>query len=135
MKANAFTQHSSGIFINSGTKTAENWLSAPFGWQQNGNTMIWSKNGTAYKDVVGGSMDNAWHHITIAADGTTASLYIDGVKAASGEVNNTVGASTDTYLGVNFWDTPFNGLIDDLYIYNGTTLQDAQVTSLFEATK
>ena len=80
-------------------------------------------------------MDNAWHQITIAADGTTALLYIDGVKVANGEVNNTVSDSTDTYLGVNFWDTPFNGLIDDLYIYNGTTLTDEQVTNLFEATK
>ncbi len=135
MKANAFTQHTSGVFINSGTGSSENWVSAPFGWQQNGNTMIWSKNGTDYKDVTGGSMDNAWHQITIAADGTTALLYIDGVKVANGEVNNTVSDSTDTYLGVNFWDTPFNGLIDDLYIYNGTTLTDEQVTNLFEATK
>ncbi len=135
MKATTFTQHTSGVFINSGTGSSENWLSAPFGWQQSGNTMIWSKNGETYKDVVGGSIDDAWHYITITVDGTTAALYIDGVKAASGEVNNTVSDSTDTYLGVNFWDTPFNGLIDDLYIYNGTTLTDAQVTNLFEATK
>ena len=135
MKANAFTQHTSGVFINSGTKSAENWLSAPFGYQTSGNTMIWSKGSGAYNDTIGGKMTvDTWHHVAVTQNGSTATLYIDGVKAASGTASNTISADTETYLGVNFWDTPFNGLIDDLYIYNGTTLTDEQVMNLFEAT-
>lgn len=52
----------------------------------------------------------------------------------SGSVADIVTDSTDTYLGVNFWDTPFNGLIDDLHIYNGTTLSDNQIMALYEVT-
>ena len=46
----------------------------------------------------------------------------------------TVEKNTETYLGVNYWYTPFNGLSEDLYIYNGITLTDDQVTCLFEGT-
>lgn len=88
MKANVFTQHTSGIFINSGsTDPNENWLSALFGPMTGGET-----------------------------------------------VENTVDENIETYLGVNYWDTPFNGLIDDLYIYNGTTFTDEQAAELFEGT-
>ena len=135
MKSNAFTQHTSGIFINSGTKSSQSWVSAPFGTMTGGNTMIWSyASGYVTLDSNGTMSTDTWHHITIAADGDTASLYIDGVKTGSGSIANIVTSTTDTYLGVNFWDTPFNGLIDDLYIYNGTTLTDEQIASLYEVT-
>ncbi len=139
MKANVFTQHTSGIFINSGsTDPNENWLSAPFGPMTGGGTTIWSRKQPAshhtLENSTGQMKTDTWHHIAIAVDGKNASLYIDGEKTGSGTVENTVDANTETYLGVNYWDTPFNGLIDDLYIYNGTTLTDEQVTGLFEAT-
>ena len=69
-----------------------------------------------------------------AIDIQNASLYIEGEKAGRGTMENTVDANTETYLGVNYWDTPFNGLIDDLYIYNSTTLTDEQEAGLFEGT-
>ncbi len=139
MKANVFTQHTSGIFINSGsTDPNENWLSAPFGSMTGGGTTIWSRKQPAshhtLENSTGQMKTDTWHHIAIAVDGKNASLYIDGEKTGSGTVDNTVDANTETYLGVNYWDTPFNGLIDDLYIYNGITLTNEQVTGLFEAT-
>ena len=98
--------------------------------------MIWSKAGSSYTKTssTGVLSTDKWHQIAIAADGTNASIYIDGVKTGSGSVADIVTDSTDTYLGVNFWDTPFNGLIDDLYIYNGTTLSDNQIMALYEVT-
>ncbi|MCH5210540.1 MAG: family 43 glycosylhydrolase [Oscillospiraceae bacterium] len=138
IKANAFTQYTSGVFVNSGTKASEDWMSAPFGSMMDGNTMIWSKRGSASHvslDSSGTMMTGTWHHVAVAADGNNASLYIDGVKTGSGTVANVVTSDTNTYLGVNFWDTPFNGLIDELYIYNGKTLTDTEVTNLYEATK
>ena len=138
MKANAFTFGTAGVFINSGTKASENWLSAPFGSQTNGSTMIWSRklpDSHLPLDSTGTMSVGKWHHVTVAVNGSDAALYIDGVKTGSGNVANTVSADTDTYLGVNFWDTPFNGLIDDLYIYNGATLTDEQIVNLYEATK
>ena len=77
---------------------------------------------------------DTWHQVVIAADGGTASLYIDGAKMGTGTIADIITSDTVTYLGVNYWDTPFNGLIDEVYIYNGTTLDDTQVTNLYEAT-
>ena len=136
MKAKAFTACTSAMFINSGTKSSEKWVSAPFGDVSGGGTMIWSKAGSSYTKTssTGVLSTDKWHQIAIAADGTNASIYIDGVKTGSGSVADIVTDSTDTYLGVNFWDTPFNGLIDDLYIYNGTTLSDNQIMALYEVT-
>lgn len=140
MKANAFTFATSGIFINSGTGSSENWVSAPFGSQTDGNAAFWSNTASASPDHVQSSggkfLAGTWHHVALAADGGTASMYIDGVKVVDkGAVINTISENTETYIGINYWDTPFNGLIDDLYIYNGTTLTDEQITGLFEATK
>ena len=139
MKANAFTFATSGMFINSGTGSSENWVSAPFGSQTEGNAAFWSNIANASPDHVqytgGKFLAGTWHHVALAADGATASMYIDGVKVIdNGAVINTISENTETYLGINYWDTPFNGLIDDLYIYDGTTLTDADITSLYEAT-
>ncbi|MBQ8300612.1 MAG: family 43 glycosylhydrolase [Clostridia bacterium] len=137
MKTNAFTAFTSGVFIDSGSKTDEKWVSAPFGYQSGGSTMIWSKSGSTYLDIVSGTPTSAdtWHQVVIAADGTTGSLYIDGALVASGSISDIVTTTTNTYLGVNYWDTPFNGLIDDMYIYNGTTLTSEQIENLYFATK
>lgn len=137
MKANEFTACTSGIFINSGSKSSESWVSAPFGYQTGGNTMIWSKANSTYVDIASTASMTAdtWHHVVIAADGTTASIYIDGSLVGSGTISDISTATTNTYLGVNYWDTPFNGLIDDMYIYNGTTLTSEQIENLYFATK
>jgi hypothetical protein len=136
MKANAFTACTSAMFINSGTKSSQKWVSAPFGDMSGGGTMIWSNDGSSYTRASStGVLDtDKWHQVAIAADGTNVAIYIDGVKSGSGSIADIVTESTNTYLGVNFWDTPFNGLIDDLYIYNGTTLDDSQITALYEVT-
>jgi hypothetical protein len=124
------------MFINSGTKSSQKWVSAPFGDMSGGGTMIWSNDGSSYTRASStGVLDtDKWHQVAIAADGTNVAIYIDGVKSGSGSIADIVTESTNTYLGVNFWDTPFNGLIDDLYIYNGTTLDDSQITALYEVT-
>ena len=105
-----------------------------------GSTKIWSGKGSSSgvnRLSVESSITmkkNVWYQVAITADNGNAALYIDGVKAGTGGAANSINDNTQTYLGVNFWDTPFDGLIDDLYIYNGTTLTDEQVTNLFEAT-
>ena len=135
MKANEFTQFTSALFIDSGSKTDEKWVSAPFGDMTGGATKIWSKLGDYMSISSSGVLNtDTWHQVVIAADGGTASLYIDGAKMGTGTIADIITSDTVTYLGVNYWDTPFNGLIDEVYIYNGTTLDDTQVTNLYEAT-
>lgn len=135
-KANTVPQtYSAALFIDADGSQAK-WVSAPFGWQSNGNMMVWSNDGN-YIDLVSTKSisANEWHQATITANGGTANLYIDGVNAASGNIANVITAASDTYLAVNYWDTPFNGLIDDLYVYNGRTLNASQVKALYDETK
>jgi arabinan endo-1,5-alpha-L-arabinosidase len=58
-------------------------------------------------------------------------VYVNGAKRFSGvnfpnvfTTNNGVFA-----LGVNWWDAPYKGAMDDLRIY-GTALSDAEVASI-----
>lgn len=137
MKANAIKQYTPALFINSGDASSESWLNAPVGWKEDKTAMIWSKGADAYGDIVSAASanlkENEWQSIIISADGAgKASLYVDGAKTAAGDVKNTVGEATNTYLGVNYWDTPFNGLIDEVYIYNGTALSDEEAAALNE---
>lgn len=133
MKAAAFTQHTAAVFAANNT---DEWHSLPIGWQTDGKMMIWSHNSGGYVDNVSNytANTNTWYNITIAADGGTATIYVDGNSVGSGSVANVIGTSTNTYLGVNFWDTPFNGLIDEMYIYNGKTLTASEVSDLYNAT-
>ena len=138
MKASAFTQFTSALFIDSGSKSNENWLSAPFGTQTGGGTMIWSNNSSNGHPSISSSATlttDKWYMITLTAEGSKCTMYVDGVECASGSTVNTIGLGTNTYLGVNYWDTPFNGLIDELYIYDGTALTAEQVESLYFATQ
>ena len=138
MKANAFTSYTAAIFIDSGDATTQKWVSAPIGWRTVGDDpdankylKVWSNNG-AFIDLISNFIPetDTWYYIAIAADGGTAKMYVDGKQVGNGPIADVITSDTTTYLGVNYWDTPFNGLIDDVYIYNGTTLSDAQVKKL-----
>ena len=106
-------------------------VSAPFGWQSDGTMMVWSNDGD-YIDLVSTKKisTNEWHNVVIAADGETADFYIDGVKVQTGKISDSITQSTDTYLAVNYWDTPFNGAIDNLLVFNGTHLTADQIVLL-----
>lgn len=138
MKANAFTACTSALFINSGTKASESWISAPFGNASEGGTMIWSNLGVSkhicYTTPYKMNADE-WYDVVITADGSNYIMYINGSMVVNGDMHDVIGENTDTYLGVNFWDTPFNGLIDDVYIYNGKRLNAEEVENLYFSTR
>jgi len=74
--------------------------------------------------------DNNWHFIALTYDGTTASLYADGVlKASAAESWNLV--PSKCYIGEMVSDLAqyWNGQIDDVRIYN-RALSAADVASL-----
>ena len=73
------------------------------------------------------NMDTAWHKVTITGDEKTMSAYVDGVLIGSGDTNHPLtGENQDIYIGVNYWDTMFSGLVDEVKVYN-TTATAAQV--------
>jgi len=75
------------------------------------------------------------HHVAATIAGTTGTIYIDGVEAATGAVttigNGTTPVTNDilisTYDGVNY---PFDGLIDDVRIYD-RVLTAAEIMDIF----
>lgn len=96
------------------------WISlVPQSWDN--NTMLWSGS-KVYYDASTGSRIRAkqWHHIAFTVDGDAVKVYVNGVLKYSGtgfpDVFSAGGGSFG--LGVNWWDIPFKGMIDELRIYN-----------------
>lgn len=122
MEANASSQYTPALFIGAADQTIEAWVSVGQGWQESWNTapMIWSKADGTYYDVVPakGIETGKWHHITLVVNNGDGSIYVDGQQTASGKTASVIGKDTKIFLGVNAWDTPFNGAIDELRIFD-----------------
>jgi type II secretory pathway pseudopilin PulG len=92
--------------------------------------------------------DNNWHHVVgvwSAPSGTSVSpsqfkIYIDGVEVPI--TTGVVGSATSPLTGSggakiarhDSWNTNFNGIIDEIRIYN-RALSDAEIKAIYEATK
>lgn len=116
-----------------GARTMDSWVSLlPMGHGfVNGATMLWS--GSAWYDA-GLGMNipvNQWSHLAFTVNNGAVGVYVNGVKRFSGAgFPNVFSSTTGTFaLGVNYWDTPYKGSMDELRIYN-TALTDAQVAGL-----
>ena len=72
---------------------------------------------------------NRWLNLAVTVQGTTASLYVDGAKVASGTVAAPVGVvRTNNWIGRPHWpsETYGNQLLEDLRIWN-VARSDAQI--------
>jgi PKD repeat protein len=92
--------------------------------------------GNTYRDLYGGvasggsvfiqgeSFDwqpNEWYHVAFTYEGTVLKLYVNGVEKASQEYHLPIYYSNiPVFVGSNFagYDGIFNGVIDDVRIYN-----------------
>ena len=81
---------------------------------------------------------NEWSHFMFTYDGSGKAsglnLYLNGVRVNTlSNFPDVFGpaASTQFTLGVNFWDTPDNGLSDELKLYDEALAQES-VTELFD---
>ncbi|RME17533.1 MAG: hypothetical protein D6797_02330, partial [Bdellovibrio sp.] len=73
--------------------------------------------------------DGNWHHIAAVRTGLhTVSIYVDGVKEASGSMSSHwTQVNTNSALTIG---EGYNGLIDDLYYFYNTQLTDAQIANI-----
>ena len=116
-----------------GARTTDSWISLlPKGHDfVGGASMLWS--GTAWYDA-GLGMNipvGRWSHLAFSVKNGAVNVYVDGVKKFSG-VNfpNVFTTTAGVFgLGVNWWDPPYKGSMDELRIY-GTALSDADVAAL-----
>ncbi|MET0983347.1 MAG: family 43 glycosylhydrolase [Telluria sp.] len=116
-----------------GARTTDSWISLlPMGHGfVNGASMLWS--GTAWYDA-GLGMNipvGRWSHLAFTVRNGAVNVYVDGVKKFSGTNFPNVFTNTSGVfaLGVNWWDTPYKGSMDDLRIY-GAALGDAELAQL-----
>jgi arabinan endo-1,5-alpha-L-arabinosidase len=116
-----------------GARTTDSWISLlPMGHAYvNGATMLCS--GSAWYDAgLGLNIPvNQWSHLAFTVNTGAVNVYVNGVKRFSGTgFPNVFTSTTGVFaLGVNYWDTPYKGSMDELRIYN-TALTDAQVGGL-----
>ncbi len=116
-----------------GARTTDSWISLlPKGHDfVGGASMLWS--GTAWYDA-GLGMNipvGRWSHLAFTVRNGAIVVYVDGVRKFSGtNFPNVFTSATGVFaLGVNWWDTPYKGAMDDLRIY-GSALSDAEVSAL-----
>lgn len=98
---------------------SDTWVSLlPQSW--NGGTMLWGRVPNWFDGIAGVRIaEGEWSHMAFSVKKGLASLYINGEqKFAGGNFGDLFSNGTGKFaLGVNYWDLPFNGQIDDLKIY------------------
>ncbi|MCC2592432.1 family 43 glycosylhydrolase [Tessaracoccus sp. OS52] len=96
-----------------------------------GDSMLWS--GSAWYDAGFGERiaDGEWTHVAFTVDSGRLTAWVDGEQVFTGTGFPDVLTTPDGIfsLGVNWWDTPYNGAMDELRIYD-SVLTDAQVAEL-----
>jgi arabinan endo-1,5-alpha-L-arabinosidase len=116
-----------------GARTPDSWVSLlPKGHDfVGGATMLWS--GTAWYDAgLGMNVPSGqWSHLAFSVNNGAVNVYVNGVKRFSGANFPNVFTTTGGVfaLGVNWWDTPYKGSMDELRIYN-RALSDGEVAGL-----
>ena len=82
--------------------------------------------------------DNTWHYIGYVYNGNkSVTFYVDGVSysaSTAGALNTTIGGSHIIGRDGNSNVAYFNGLIDDVRIYN-RALSAAEISAMYNATK
>jgi len=69
-----------------------------------------------------------WYHISITWDGTNYVVYVDGIATASGPYTGLTELNTFADIGndgnASFRDQAFNGIIDEVRVYNRALIAD-----------
>ncbi|PLS80027.1 MAG: glycoside hydrolase family 43 [Chloroflexi bacterium] len=120
-----------------GARDPYNWVSLVpkgHGWVNN-DTMVWS--GTAWYDAGTGMKIPAgqWSHLAFTVQEGTIKVYVNGVqKFDRGGFPNVFTTTNGTFgLGVNWWDVPFKGQLDELRVYE-SALTATEVAALSQTT-
>jgi len=122
----AITRFTPGFFAavneridGAGFPFSTQWMSfLPESWD--GNTMLWSGSDQWFDGSAGLRIQpNAWRHLAFSVDRGVVAVYIDGVRRFNaGTIADFFSTQAGIFaLGVNYWDLPFNGMIDELKFY------------------
>ena len=107
------------VMLFMGYHDPENWLA--ISGDSGDKLKFWANGGigqwvTLASPVVPSAQ---WHQITVTGTEGSTTLYLDGITMGTSNSNDPLdGANADIYLGVNFWDPEYEGLMDDVKVYN-----------------
>jgi hypothetical protein len=110
-----------------------------FGISNNNGRFFYPRHRTAYADWGNGSWEtnpNTWHHLVSTYDGSTYSVYLDGVLTEQAvNVNRFIEPNFNVYFIGADWDgnNRFHGEIGEIRFYTAA-LTSAQVTELYNST-
>lgn len=133
LKPEALTSFSTAFF---GATASDNWISlVPSGHDHvDQDTLVWS--GEQWYDARTGLKikEDEWTHIAFTVDDGEINVYVNGEKSFSGTDFPNVFTRTEAIftLGVNYWDTPYQGFIDELLIYNQVALSDKDIQTYYQ---
>ena len=130
LKPERLTLHTAAVFWYA---NMDQWFSiVPYDLNQKLN-MWMMKNGSYTDHVLDTTLQaNKWVHLIISVNPKKMTLYINGKYVNTYETTPEflVNKPTNLSVGINFWDKPFQGLIDELVIYP-EALSDAEVSNLY----
>jgi len=119
-----------------GATSPQSWISlVPSGHEgANHHTMLWS--GEAWYDAVTEMKieENEWTHIAFTVNEGDLDIFINGENRYSGTGFPNIFTTDDAAfgLGVNYWDAPYKGLMDELLIYDNFVLSEEEIQSYYE---
>ncbi|HLP78988.1 MAG TPA: LamG domain-containing protein, partial [Candidatus Paceibacterota bacterium] len=95
----------------------------------------WGQNWVSGTSDITSGGTPTWHHIVISCDGSTRSVYVDGVQENSGDTDwGASGTGNQFWIGGNASNNDgaqnMNGLVDEVYVFN-RTLSQADITQLY----
>lgn len=126
LKPTAFTNYTTAFF---GGASNSSWLSVVPSMNGTNRTRVWATRGTFFDNGELGYRIPAdtWSHVVFTVDGDngdTLRIYVNGkLELEAGgfpRVFTVAGETNEFALGVNYWDTPYNGAIDELKIFSST---------------
>lgn len=138
------------LFLGHGDNSSENWLDIAGDRGSNQTYQVWTRNTTATTGISGWNyLDESqkqaageWAMLTVTGNGTDFCAYLNGEPfALDGGGSNAAslknaasilsGEDQDIYIGINYWDSVFGGLVDDVTVYD-QDLSAAEVQALYE---
>ena len=122
LRPDAVTPYTAAFFA---ARDERSWVSVvPRG--PDGSTMVWS--GESWYDAsTGGQVPvGEWTHLALTVDGGDVAVYVDGAQRFAGTgFPQVLTTTTGTFaVGVNWWDTPFQGAVDELTVHTGALSAD-----------
>ncbi len=114
-----------------GYHSPEQWIAVSGGALYGGSSeecKFWAHDGSVYTShtTLGtANIDTEWHQLTITGSADSVTAYLDGSQIGTGDSNSPLAQENgDIYIGVNYWDTTFAGLVDEIKVYNNTQSAD-----------